>query len=403
VRVLAYTTPALGHLLPIVPVLQELRARSHDVAVRTLASRTGALTGLGLRAGPLDPRLEGLPLDDWRARSPLRAQARAMATFARRAPLDAADLQAAMDEEQPDLLLVDTMAFGAMGTAEASGLPFAAWLPYPAWVPAPGIPPYGPGLAPLGGPVGRTRDAAARLLGRPAGRALVRAVNAGRAAAGLAAVSRPEDVLLRPEAVLYLTSPPFEYDRPWPDAFHLVGPLSWEPPGALPAAVAQDPRPVVLVSTSTEFQDDARLAQTAFDALADRDDLLVVATVGAPDHGLTAPGNAVVVPFLPHRRLLDRAVAVVCHGGMGITQKSLAAGVPVCAVPFGRDQLEVARRLELCGAGTRLPAGRLQPGALRASVQEAVSRRAGARRVAAAFATAGGAPRAATVLEQLGR
>ena len=29
---------------------------------------------------------------------------------------------------------------------------------------------------------------------------------------------------------------------------------------------------------------------------------------------------------------------------MGATQKALAHGVPVCAVPFGRDQFEVARR-----------------------------------------------------------
>jgi hypothetical protein len=36
---------------------------------------------------------------------------------------------------------------------------------------------------------------------------------------------------------------------------------------------------------------------------------------------------------------------------MGATQKALAHGVPVCAVPFGRDQLEVARRVEVAAAG----------------------------------------------------
>jgi hypothetical protein len=46
-------------------------------------------------------------------------------------------------------------------------------------------------------------------------------------------------------------------------------------------------------------------------------------------------------------------------------QKALARGVPVCAVPFGRDQLEVARRVEVAGAGTRLPASRLSPDHLR--------------------------------------
>ena len=35
-RYLAYTTPARGHLYPIVPTLVQLRRRGHEVAVRTL-------------------------------------------------------------------------------------------------------------------------------------------------------------------------------------------------------------------------------------------------------------------------------------------------------------------------------------------------------------------------------
>jgi UDP:flavonoid glycosyltransferase YjiC (YdhE family) len=49
--------------------------------------------------------------------------------------------------------------------------------------------------------------------------------------------------------------------------------------------------------------------------------------------------------------VLDRAACAVTHGGMGATQKALAHGVPVCVVPFGRDQLEVARRVRTAGAG----------------------------------------------------
>ena len=70
---------------------------------------------------------------------------------------------------------------------------------------------------------------------------------------------------------------------------------------------------------------------------------------------------------------------------MGTTQKALAAGVPVCAVPFMRDQFEVARRVEHCGGGTILPAKRLRPDRLRAAVEEAIGCRAGAERVRDAF------------------
>jgi UDP:flavonoid glycosyltransferase YjiC (YdhE family) len=86
---------------------------------------------------------------------------------------------------------------------------------------------------------------------------------------------------------------------------------------------------------------------------------------------------------------------------MGITQKSLLAGVPVCIVPFGRDQLEVARRVELAGAGTRLLAGRLNAVRLRQAVREAVAKKPEAERVAARLRGAGGADAAATELENL--
>jgi UDP:flavonoid glycosyltransferase YjiC (YdhE family) len=85
---------------------------------------------------------------------------------------------------------------------------------------------------------------------------------------------------------------------------------------------------------------------------------------------------------------------------MGATQKALATGVPVCAVPFGRDQLEVARRVEVSRAGSRLPARRLNPRRLQAKVRAAIACKPGAERIAAAFTSAGGAAAAADAIEQ---
>jgi len=94
---------------------------------------------------------------------------------------------------------------------------------------------------------------------------------------------------------------------------------------------------------------------------------------------------------------------VVTHGGMGITQKALSRGIPVCAVPFGRDQFEVARRVEIAEAGTRLPAGRLTVRRLRQKVLSAMTMTTGAEAVAAGFAANGGMRHGANVVErQLG-
>jgi UDP:flavonoid glycosyltransferase YjiC (YdhE family) len=85
---------------------------------------------------------------------------------------------------------------------------------------------------------------------------------------------------------------------------------------------------------------------------------------------------------------------------MGATQKALARGVPVCVVPFGRDQFEVARRVEVAGAGTRLPAKRLTPERLRQKVRQAMDCGDGARQVAAGYVAAGGPRAAADAIER---
>ena len=160
-------------------------------------------------------------------------------------------------------------------------------------------------------------------------------------------------------------------------------------------------RPIVLVSTSSERQNDAALGIAALQALAD-EPVHTVATFpcGVPD-GIEIPTNATVAEVLPHGRLLERAVCAITHGGMGVTQKALARGVPVCVVPYGRDQFEVARRVEVSGCGTRLPARRLTAQRLKSAYRQALSMSGGARRVAEGFAAAGGVARGAELVETL--
>jgi UDP:flavonoid glycosyltransferase YjiC (YdhE family) len=85
---------------------------------------------------------------------------------------------------------------------------------------------------------------------------------------------------------------------------------------------------------------------------------------------------------------------------MGATQKALARGVPVCVVPYGRDQFETARRVEVAQCGTRLPAKKLSAQRLRTKVREAMTMTDGAKQVAAGFEATGGLARGADLIEQ---
>ncbi len=405
-RVLAYTSPSRGDLYPIVPVLTELRARGHEIVVRTLSSAVPTMLTLGFDAAAIAPQIEAITHDDYQARNPSTAIKRSLRVFGRRALFERADLSAALEQESPDVVLVDFNCWGAAAVAERSGLAWGRWCSYPLPLPSRDAPPFGPGLAPARGRLGHLRDRTlSPLITGAFERIILPQVNAVRAGEGLGALSGVTDIVTIAPLLLSMTAEPFEYPHSdWPSSVRLIGPCVWEPPIAPPAWLDEIDRPIVLVTTSSEFQDDGRLVQVALAALAD-EPVEVVATVPAQAvDTFTAPANAHLDQFLPHSAILQRAVCAVTHGGMGATQKAIAHGVPVCVVPFGRDQLEVARRVQHAGAGVRLPRRKLKArdsaGAFRDAVTAATSCADGARNVADGFARAGNATAGADAIEQ---
>ena len=75
-RILAYTSPAAGHLFPLTPILDELSRRGHQIALRTLASQVPLMKTRGFEAAPISAQVEAVGHDDWRA-SNARASRRA--------------------------------------------------------------------------------------------------------------------------------------------------------------------------------------------------------------------------------------------------------------------------------------------------------------------------------------
>ena len=400
--ILAYTSPALGHLLPISALLAELAGRGHTIHLRTLAAGADVGLRLGFHTDAIDPRIEQIELDDWKGANPLAALKLSVEAFGRRAVHEVPDLADAMARVNPDALLLDVNCWGALSSADAGDIPWACFAPYTPPLRAPGVPPFGLGLTPLSGPLGVVRDAVVRtaVVGTLE-RVMLPPINAIRADVGAVPVSSMDEFLRRAPLMLLASGKPFQYPQTdWGDAVEMIGPCVLDhEPDAVPDWLAAIELPIVLVTTSSEKQADTDLVVTTMTALAD-ERVHVVATVpAAPADELVTPPNATVCRFVPHDIVLDRAVCAVTHGGMGATQKALARGVPVCAVPYGRDQFEVARRVEVARCGTRLPAKKLTAARLRAAIQSAMTMADGARRVASGFTATGGTARGADLFE----
>ncbi len=54
-----------------------LRDRGHDVVFRTAGDSVEAIERLGFAAAPIDPRIEAVTIEDWKARTPIGALASA--------------------------------------------------------------------------------------------------------------------------------------------------------------------------------------------------------------------------------------------------------------------------------------------------------------------------------------
>jgi MGT family glycosyltransferase len=392
--ILAYTYPAAGHLFPLVPGLLELQARGHDVHLLAPAEHVGHVRAAGLDAQPMDERPE-VAVKDYDGPKSQRLK-NGLAYLMAHGEAERAELERAIAAYRPDALIVDVNAYGATVGAEASGLPWGLSIPSLLPWPGRGIPPYGMGMKPRHDAVGRIRDAVLmRMVLRMYGKAMLPRLNELRAQAGLPAYTNALQQVAGADRVLVLTGDPLEYPRTdLPAHFRFCGAQVWDPPAQAPAWLDEPGDPWVLVTCSTDYQRDERLAATAVEALRDEPVRVIVTLADA--HGAAAlpqAANVRVERFVPHGPVLERAAAVVCHGGMGIVQKALAASVPIVAVPFGRDQPEVGRRLCECGAGRVVPRRRLRAERLRGAVREAMADRAAAA-AAGAELTAGDPPAA---------
>ncbi|MET9500063.1 macrolide family glycosyltransferase [Streptomyces sp. NPDC006552] len=188
------------------------------------------------------------------------------------------------------------------------------------------------------------------------------------------------------------------------DRFVFVGPTFTEPaPGQW--APPADGRRVALVSLGTESSDRGdffRLCAQAFPA----EQWHVVMTLGRDTEPALLgplPAHVEAHSWLPHPAVLPHADVFVCHAGMGSLMESLAYGTPVVALPRAHELALSAERLAVCGVGRTLPRSGLTAQDLTDTVAGLLAdpaAPAALARMRDAVRAAGGATRAADVLEE---
>ncbi|MDW4574250.1 glycosyltransferase [Microbacterium sp. M3] len=405
-------TPAHGHVMPLLQVARHLIGNGHDVRFLTSRRYAERVTGAGVPFLPL-PADADVDLDDPDRAFPERAGLTGPAAirfdmsnlFVRPSAAQLAAVRTALADRRTDAVLTEPLFLGAAllnRLPRAERPPLVALGIFPLGVKSRDTAPFGLGLPPMPGALGRLRN---RVLSAVAERAIFGGVQReadelSRREVGVPLGGFVLDWPSRADAVVQLTVPAFEYPRSdLPATVHFAGPLPAQPStAALPEwwSDLDGRRPVVHVTQGTVANADfAQLVLPTIEGLAASDRLVVVSTGGRPRTALPAdlPANVRIAEYLPYDRLLPLVDVVVTNGGYGGVQQALAHGVPLVVAGQTEDKAEVSARVAWSGAGVDLKTNR--PNA--AQVARAVERvsadgrfRARAEALAAEFAAAPG-------------
>jgi zeaxanthin glucosyltransferase len=115
------------------------------------------------------------------------------------------------------------------------------------------------------------------------------------------------------------------------------------------------------------------------------------------------PGNAIVVRSAPQLELLKRAHLCITHAGANTVLESLAAGVPMIAIPIGFDQPGMAARVAYHGVGEFLEEENLTSDKLKAlitTIMDDPNYKTRAVQMRDEIAAIRGLERAVTIIEQ---
>src|SRR3981189_2697434 len=197
------------------------------------------------------------------------------------------------------------------------------------------------------------------------------------------------------DAYLQLTVPSFEFPRTFPASVHFVG----RPPiiaGQAPlppwAHELDGSRKVVLVTQGTlaNYNFDLLIKPTLA-ALANEPDLLVIATPGGrPVEAIRAPipANARLAKYLPFEWILPKTDVLVTNGGYGSVNQAMSFGIPLVTAGTTEDKADVNARGAWSAVGTDLAINAPTPQALREAVRTVLDKpnyRSRASRIADEF------------------
>ena len=375
-HVIVVSVGTLGDMYPFISLAQAMKLRGHRISFLAPAVHEDLVRSAGLAFHPLGSREDYLALvnnpDIWDSQKAFAALWRGTLGNLKQIPAFIQSLPA----EEPCLLLTHPFALPAAALAKAArrDMPIVGAYVAPANMRTVHDPlTIGPFRLPSWLPMNWRRWAWRRIDARFADPVARADLNLERRLKGLDAVVHVVEHM-HTVADLSLTLFPswFAQDQPdWPrprrsGEFPLYDP---NPGQQLPEEVerflAAGDAPIVF-TPGTGHKHARSYFVHALDAARRLGRRAIFLTPYPEQLPSIAPNSGILwQPYVPMRRLLVRAAAIVHHGGVGTVAEALRAGIPQVIVPLAHDQFDNGARVEALGVGRSIKAGRATGPALK--------------------------------------
>lgn len=150
-----------------------------------------------------------------------------------------------------------------------------------------------------------------------------------------------------------------------------IGPITWSPPGSVPASLTEAGDSRALVYVSLGSSGDSRLLRHVVDAVLATGCRVAVGTA-TPIPDQDRGHDKVIQGMLPGNEIAAMAQLVICNGGSPGTHQALQAGTPVLGIPANLDQLLNMHFVTRSGAGLSLRADQVSTDRVGKMVQHLV-------------------------------
>jgi MGT family glycosyltransferase len=394
-NILFASTPATGHINPLLAIVHMLRAEGHNItfltgsAFRDRIENSGAkFTSLHGRADfdgrdflAVAPELKDIPPGlEWFRIAIERI-------FVDSLPAQHQGLLQALEECQANVIVGDDMFFGVLpmllGSPSKRPPIVLCGTSFLHLAREDGAPNF-LGLPPATSEEQRRQYAdIARTYDEAVDQPSLRSLNKVLLSLDVSPVSVPlfHSVVELADAYMQLSVSRFEFPREIPPTVHFVGTPPIIPGQAQLPSWAHEldgSRKVVLVTQGTVANHNlGLLIAPTLAALAAEPDVLVVATTGGrPVEAIPGPvpSNARVGSFLPFEWLLPRVDVLVTNGGYGSVNQAMSFGIPPVTAGMTEDKADVNARVAWSGVGINLATNEPTPEALRAAVRTVLDR-----------------------------